>query len=672
MTRYDGLALKRWIDRFRGGKSVYWAGDDLVDPAFYRSTALFDKASAFREGSSLHGKFDVIFAFEKNIGAMRQWRLVLDEMIRLLRRGRKTILAMRLMPTVMHRAEVMAFLKQRTDCRFTLLDRGENGLLVLECLREGERPGLSSFGFGIISDGNHVGRLARFADSLTKVRGLVHTRWDLAFCGPASLAERLAPDLSEEMRERTHFIVEPDEWRELGWITRKKNLLVEALEAENILILHDRYVLPPDFLENLELFGADFDLIVPGQERGGRRFPDWTATASEWDMSKTYILPYGEDSRDLYVNGGVLLAKRSVMQRVGGWNDLLGWNESEDVELSRRLRAWGITPRLAPAVRLETIEVRRGYEQAFERTRSDARPMLKNSTFPADGRLDLRGFKSAEDAEAFGLIAWPNSWAASGEGLTARSGAVELTLCRGERAQGSVFLECAGASLLAERGRYWINGQTVGPKVTPDGIELPLEGVPAGAGGQAVITCECGDLPLVVQAIELRDGEGESPEPISYPVAMTDDNPSALRLIGAGWWGLEPWGVWSEGTSSRLNLPAPAAQARKRNFILELDIKTLDRVARSRRIVGVTCNDWPLACLKVRCDGRVRRYRLDLPVEVVAPGQPVRLLLSADQARSPAQGGRSDDCRSIGFGLTRVGLYPTGRWRRGRLFRFNP
>jgi hypothetical protein len=76
----------------------------------------------------------------------------------------------------------------------------------------------------------------------------------------------------------------------------------------------------------------------------------------------------------MYVNGGALIAKRQLLVECP-WNELLFWNQGEDVELTRRMKVLGITPRLAPYVVLETDEPREGYTQEF------LPPLDKDSSF---------------------------------------------------------------------------------------------------------------------------------------------------------------------------------------------------------------------------------------------------------------------------------------------------
>lgn len=645
------------------GGACYWAGSNPPGHVDCFSGQLLDRERAFRERPDRHGVFDAVYFIEENLGAFRQWRILLDEMVRLLRPASKTILVLRLNPVEMHRAEFVGFLESRSDCSFILVEQPASDLLVLECLREATAPRLDNIGFGVISDGRRPDILRRFVKSLGYVRGLEALDWQLALCGPPLLREQISLVLAEDNLRRVLFVDEPEMWREAGWITRKKNLLVEVLSTENLVILHDRYIVPEDFLERLVEFGADFDLVVPRQLRNGLRFPDWTATDGAWGTSKTYLLPYDQDSGSIYVNGGALIAKRDLLLKSGGWSNLLFWNQSEDVEFTRRLVHQGIVPRMAPLLSLETLDARAGYELAFERTRYDASAMPTDCSFPQGVTVDLRGVMS-DVLERKGVIAWPTLWRASREGLVARQGRSELVLCHVQGNPARLRLALAMSGPCSAALKFWINGHAVEPEPVSGGIALPLEDLPRAAGGQLVLTCSVQDGELVIGSLELERREDRTA--LHYPVVMAKDSAAARCLLGNGWWEREPWGVWSEGRSSSLYLPPPGSGLiGARDLILKLGIKALPDPNLSHKPIGIACNNVPLSCLTVQCDGKVRSYRVRIPYAVSMSAASVTIDFLSLAASSPLHARNSDDRRLIGFGLTKIDLYASGLgWRR--------
>ncbi len=58
------------------------------------------------------------------------------------------------------------------------------------------------------------------------------------------------------------------------------------------------------------------------------------------------------------------MAKRQILLD-NPWNELLFWNQGEDVELTRRLQQMNITPAYAKNIQLLVTEVREGYVDGF-------------------------------------------------------------------------------------------------------------------------------------------------------------------------------------------------------------------------------------------------------------------------------------------------------------------
>lgn len=352
---------------------VFWAGKHPPLSSMTTSTRIFDLNKDFREISVHHGNFSVVFLVEYNLGDFKQWPLILDEALRLLRYGKQGILLVRFaQSSLLSIFAFAAFLRRRKDFVFELMyqDEYSGGMFLysIYCTREAIIPALKSFEFALITDGKRIDKVSRFIQSIGKVRGINNIDWSIAICGPRNFAQKLAIK-SEKIR----FIEEPQQHRHKGWITQKKNFIVETSQSENMLIAHDRYEIPADFLEKMLEFGPDFFVIVPAQkETTGLRFPDWVTIGSQWSITPSAMLQYGDYSPHIYINGGVIISKQRKLAETP-WNHLLFWNQFEDVELTRILVENGNIPRLARKVQLTVTEVRPGYTASF----------LQPSFFPA-------------------------------------------------------------------------------------------------------------------------------------------------------------------------------------------------------------------------------------------------------------------------------------------------
>jgi len=150
-----------------------------------------------------------------------------------------------------------------------------------------------------------------------------------------------------------------DESLKKGWITRKKNLMVQAATHENILLIHDYYRLSPTFLSVFENVEQDFDILQPRIiTKEGARHSDWIVdpkwlhgimtreiAQKHMEIAPTenhpvYVcgVPYNNTDLNhlLYVSGGLILAKKKVLLDVP-LPETHCWGDAEDLEWSKNL-----------------------------------------------------------------------------------------------------------------------------------------------------------------------------------------------------------------------------------------------------------------------------------------------------------------------------------------------
>jgi hypothetical protein len=220
---------------------------------------------------------------------------------------------------------------------------------------------LKTFSFGVITNGNKLENLKSFIDSILKIILYEFEQIEIIVCGPKNIENEIKNYCSS-----IKFINEPDKFKSIGWITKKKNMIVEASEYENLIIAHDRYIFPSDFIKNFKNFGQDYSVIVCKQELENKtRIPDWVTIGSEWGWTTPGILEYGDWSHYNFINGGIIIAKRNVLKK-SPWNELLFWNQAEDVELTRTLKQNGFVPRLARNILVYSLPMRKNFMEGFE------------------------------------------------------------------------------------------------------------------------------------------------------------------------------------------------------------------------------------------------------------------------------------------------------------------
>jgi hypothetical protein len=131
------------------------------------------------------------------------------------------------------------------------------------------------------------------------------------------------------------------------WITRKKNMIIEESNFENIVFLHDYLVLDRDWYKGYLDFGNNFFVctnIIFNLDN--TRFRDWTLSPSNFlridkklAINMEYLLPYCEKklTKYMYISGAYWVAKKKFMKK-NKLNEKLLWGQGEDIEWSHRVR----------------------------------------------------------------------------------------------------------------------------------------------------------------------------------------------------------------------------------------------------------------------------------------------------------------------------------------------
>jgi hypothetical protein len=227
----------------------------------------------------------------------------------------------------------------------------EPGRIELRRTRPVTPPGWSA---GIVFSG----RDAEIPTLLKALQGL-HAQPELtdggeiAVCGPPRDLGFLADFPA------VRYVEHADPPGERVMIAAKKNGLIRALKGPRILILHARVVLEPGALDAVP---REFDISGPNilQEAGGRRtsYLSLSSTETVWPGRMPRSTPWlmrhvGDDpialhrKGNLFVDGGAFYVTRAAHDRCP-LNDLIAWNEAEDVEWCARAFMNGLLVDIAP------------------------------------------------------------------------------------------------------------------------------------------------------------------------------------------------------------------------------------------------------------------------------------------------------------------------------------
>jgi hypothetical protein len=134
-----------------------------------------------------------------------------------------------------------------------------------------------------------------------------------------------------------------DESIKESWITRKKNIITENANYENIVYLHDYIVLCEDWYSGFLNFGNDFDICMTKiLNLDNTRYRDWCLwrdDAKKYVKENNYLIPYKIKSlsKMMYISGCYWVAKKHIMEKFP-LNEKLSWGQGEDVEWSIRVR----------------------------------------------------------------------------------------------------------------------------------------------------------------------------------------------------------------------------------------------------------------------------------------------------------------------------------------------
>lgn len=160
----------------------------------------------------------------------------------------------------------------------------------------------------------------------------------------------------------TRYIAFDDSLRSKAWVTKKKNVGLDAARGKYCVFLHDYLLLGDGWYESMLKFG-DFDAAMcPLIYDNGIRAIDWLLAPYDtipdsklrsflqskfpkYPLPSDLIkLPYefkdGELSEFMYLPGNFFMVKTELMKKCRQNEELL-WGESEDLDWSRRFTSMG-------------------------------------------------------------------------------------------------------------------------------------------------------------------------------------------------------------------------------------------------------------------------------------------------------------------------------------------
>ena len=141
-------------------------------------------------------------------------------------------------------------------------------------------------------------------------------------------------------------VVPFDETVHSGWITKKKNIVTQEAQYDNVVYMHDYIALCPGWYNGFKLYGDGFGVVMTRMlNPDGSRFSDWLLEpelSGQAIPEKSHLqnmLPYDIThlARLMYISGAYWVAKREIMRR-HPLDEKRLWCQAEDLDWSRRGR----------------------------------------------------------------------------------------------------------------------------------------------------------------------------------------------------------------------------------------------------------------------------------------------------------------------------------------------
>jgi hypothetical protein len=187
------------------------------------------------------------------------------------------------------------------------------------------------FSFGVITDGNNKNRIIDFIESIRR-NSIPNNKYEIIIVGGEKI-------FGENIKH-----IPFDESQKKSWITRKKNIITENAEFENIVYCHDYIIFGRDWYNEFLKFGNDWDVCMNCiKNKNGERFRDWTLCSNfiphlPVNLGVNLLLPYDVSNltKYQYISGSYWVAKKYIMQKYK-LDELLSWGQSEDIKWSKEI-----------------------------------------------------------------------------------------------------------------------------------------------------------------------------------------------------------------------------------------------------------------------------------------------------------------------------------------------
>lgn len=304
----------------------------------------------YRSKAEFHGKFSIFWNIDSNLFEKIEWPILLNEAITLLGEVGYLVIATR--DNENGALFGLKNLVYRHPLRkVELIDQfnTQNGLIIsvirVEKIGFDINPS-KNWSFVFLSNGKKAERIKSTISQIYVAKESFETLnkseidVEILILGP-----RLNGVTNLPVRYFDEFIAPKDNTARIG---AKKNFGLSMATNPNVCLLHDRFSLDPNFFNNFDAWGYDFDYLTVEQFfDSGEKFSPILGF-DEFSYKKIQMFYY-ENSYQYhpngYINGGFIILKKYLHQFCN-FNPLLLHIEAEDIEIANVLINFGILPRV--------------------------------------------------------------------------------------------------------------------------------------------------------------------------------------------------------------------------------------------------------------------------------------------------------------------------------------
>ncbi len=360
----DKWVNEHLVNILNGNEPQAWVG---TRPPFDMIPIDLLNSTNCRVSPNLHQKFSIVWFIEHFLCDLDSltWRLALEESICLIKEKGKLIIKTRQTHDfTVPKLKNYLGRKMDIDCAVDFEYQYSDGtwIFVFDILRKNyDIYSSDSWSFAILTTGKRKENVVRFLESIRVAHEYYEKKNDveIIICGPKDkMYEEYDVNYLDISGFRDDYLAE---------ISKKKNIIAEVASNENLLITHDRYVLPKDFFVGFSKYGYDFGFLTVRQSYvNGDEYPSYCRLDQclLWGQP-TRVDNYNKVYDTSYLNGGLLIFKTKLLRSIT-FNKLLMWNQMEDVELAKEYISRSVLPRVNFLVEAETIGISSDYTASFK------------------------------------------------------------------------------------------------------------------------------------------------------------------------------------------------------------------------------------------------------------------------------------------------------------------